>query len=68
LKVVGDVTTASGTNVRQLLQVTQQAPISNVYRNFDVTPLTTNISTSMAAYAYTEAKPKMAIMFSFRRG
>lgn len=60
LKVVGDVTTASGTNVSPpAITGTQQAPISNVnYRNFDVAPLTTNISTSMAAYAYTEAKPK----------
>ena len=60
LKVPETVTTASGVNTAPpAITGTQMAPISNVnYRNFDVTPLTTNINTSLAAYPYTEAKPK----------
>ena len=60
LKVPETVTTASGINTAPpAITGTQMASISNVnYRNFDVTPLTTNINTSLAAYPYTEAKPK----------
>jgi hypothetical protein len=60
LKAVGDITTGNGVNTSPPnITGTQQSPLSNVnYRNFDVTPLTTNISTSLAAYPYTEAKPK----------
>lgn len=60
LKAVGDISTASGTNTSPpAITGTQQAPLQNVnLRNFDVTALTTNVNTSMSAYAYTEAKPK----------
>ena len=60
LKAVADITTANGTNTAPpAITGVQQAPISNVnYRNLDVTALTTNISTSLSAYPYTEAKPK----------
>lgn len=60
LKAVADITTANGTNTAPpAITGVQQAPISNVnYRNLDVTALTTNISTSLSAYSYTEAKPK----------
>lgn len=59
-KAVGDITTASGTNTAPpAITGTQQAPISNVnLRDFDVTPLTTNVSTSLSAYPYTETVPK----------
>lgn len=60
LKVPANITTANGVNTNPPnITGTQMSPLSNVnYRNFDVTPLTTNISTSLAAYPYTEAKPK----------
>lgn len=60
LKAVADITTANGTNTAPpSITGVQQAPISNVnYRNLDVTGLTTNVSTSLSAYPYTEAKPK----------
>jgi hypothetical protein len=60
VKAVANVTTASGTNTNPpAITGTQQAPLSNVnLREFDVTPLTTNLNTSLAAYPYTEAKPK----------
>ena len=60
LKAPANITTANGVNTSPPnITGTQQAPLSNVnYRNFDVTPLTTNINTSLAAYPYTEAKPK----------
>lgn len=60
LKAVADITTANGVNTSPpAITGTQQAPLSNVnYRNLDVTRLTTNVNTSLAAYPYTEAKPK----------
>lgn len=60
VKDVADITTANGVNtLPPNITGTQQAPLSNVnLRDFDVTPLTTNINTSLAAYPYTEAKPK----------
>lgn len=60
LKAVADITTASGTNTSPpSITGVQQAPISNVnYRGLDVTGLTTNVSTSLAAYPYTESIPK----------
>ncbi len=60
LKAVADITTANGVNTSPpAITGTQQAPLSNVnYRNLDVTGLTTNVNTSLAAYPYTEAKPK----------
>lgn len=59
-KVVGDITTAYGVNTNPPnITGTQQAPLSNInLRDFDVTALTTNVNTSLAAYPYTEAKPK----------
>lgn len=60
IKVVGDVTTANGVNTSPpAITGTQQAPLGNVnLRDFNVVNLTSNISTSLAAYPYTEAKPK----------
>jgi hypothetical protein len=60
LKAVGDITTANGVNTSPPnITGTQQAGLSNVnYRNLDVTALTTNVNTSLAAYPYTEAIPK----------
>lgn len=60
LKAVGNITTATGVNTSPPnVTGTQQAPLQNVnYRNLDVTGLTTNVSTSLSAYPYTEAKPK----------
>lgn len=60
VKAVGSVTTASGVNTSPpAITGSQQAPLSNVnLRDFDVTPLTTNLNTSLAAYPYTEASPK----------
>lgn len=59
-KVVADVTTANGTNTAPpAITGTQQAPISNInLRDIPVLGLTTNVTTSLAAYPYTEAKPK----------
>jgi len=60
LKVVGDISTANGTNTAApSITGTQQAAIGNVgYRDFDITGLTTNVNTSLAAYPYTESVPK----------
>jgi HK97 family phage major capsid protein len=60
LKAVGDITTASGLNLSVPDIVGSQiAPISNVnLREIGVLGLTTNMATSQAAYAYTEAVPK----------
>lgn len=60
IKVPEDITTASGGNINPPdITGTQQAPLSNVnLRNFDVTALTSNISTSLSAYPYTESVPK----------
>lgn len=60
LKAVADITTANGVNTNPpKITGTQLAPLSNVnYRNLDVTGLTTNVNTSLAAYPYTEALPK----------
>lgn len=59
-KAVADITTANGVNTNPPnITGTQQAPLSNVnLRDFDVTPLTTNVNTSLAAYPYTETVPK----------
>ena len=59
-KVVGNITTATGVNTNPPnLTGTQQAPLSNVnLRGAELLGLTSNISTSLAAYPYTEAKPK----------
>lgn len=60
LKAVGNITTASGTNTSPpAITGTQQAPLSNInLREIGVLPLTTNLNTTLAAYPYTEAKPK----------
>ncbi len=60
LKVVADVTTANGINTNPpAITGTQQAPIGNVrYRDLDLTRLTTNVNTSLAAFPYTESVPK----------
>lgn len=60
LKAVADVTTGSGTNISApAITGSQQAPLSNVnLREIGVLPLTTNLNTNLAAYPYTEAKPK----------
>lgn len=59
-KAVGDITTATGVNTSPPnITGTQQAPLSNVnLRGADLLSLTSNVSTSLAAYPYTEAKPK----------
>lgn len=59
-KAPADVTTANGVNTAPpSITGVQQAPLSNInLRDFDVTSLTTNVSTSLAAYPYTEAIPK----------
>lgn len=59
-KVVGNITTATGINTDPPnITGTQQAPLSDVnLRGADLLSLTSNISTSLAAYPYTEAKPK----------
>lgn len=60
LKVVGDISTANGINTAPpAITGVQQAPLGNVrYRDFDVTGLTTNVNTSLAAFPYTETIPK----------
>lgn len=60
LKAVANITTASGVNTSPpAITGTQQAPLSNVnLRDMDFAQLTSNINTSLAAYPYTEAKPK----------
>jgi len=60
LKAVGNITTASGTNTSPpAITGTQQAPLSNInLREIGVLPLTNNVTTTLAAYPYTEAKPK----------
>ena len=60
IKVVGDITTGSGTNTAPpSITGVQQAPLSNInLRDFSVTQLTTNIPTNLSAYPYTEAIPK----------
>lgn len=59
-KAPADVTTSNGVNTAPpSITGVQQAPLSNInLRDFDVTSLTTNVSTSLAAYPYTEAIPK----------
>lgn len=59
-KAVGNMTTASGVNTSPPnITGTQQAPLSNVnLREFNVADLTSSVDTSLAAYPYTEAKPK----------
>ena len=59
-KVVGNITTATGVNTSPPnITGTQQAPLSNInLRGADLLSLTSNVSTSLAAYPYTEAKPK----------
>lgn len=61
LKAVGSITTASGTNTSPpAITGSQQAPISNVNLRGvqNILGLTTTLNTSLAAYPYTEAKPK----------
>lgn len=60
IKAVATITTASGTNTSPpALTGTQQAPLQNVnLREMDITSLTNNQNTSVAAFAYTEAEPK----------
>ena len=60
LKAVADITTASGVNTAPpAITGTQQAPLQNVnLREMGILPLTNNFNTSLAAYPYTEAKPK----------
>lgn len=60
LKAVANITTANGVNTSPpAITGTQQAPLSNVnLRDMDFAMLTTNLNTSLAAYPYTEAKPK----------
>ena len=59
-KAVADISTANGVNTSPPnITGTQQAGLSNVnLRDFDVTMLTTNVNTSLAAFPYTEALPK----------
>jgi len=59
-KAVADISTANGINTAPPnITGTQQAGLSNVnLRDFDVTMLTTNVNTSLAAFPYTEALPK----------
>ena len=59
-KTVGNVTTASGGNINPPnITGTQQGPLSNInLREALLLSLTSNIDTSLAAYPYTEAKPK----------
>lgn len=60
VKSVADITTANGTNTTPpAITGTQQAPISNInLRDIPVLQMTTNFNTSLAAFPYTEAKPK----------
>ena len=60
LKAVADITTANGVNnTPPAITGTQQAPLQNVnLREMGILPLTNNFNTSLAAYPYTEAKPK----------
>ena len=60
LKAVADITTANGVNTAPpAITGTQQAPLQNVnLREMGILPLTNNFNTSLAAYPYTEAKPK----------
>lgn len=60
LKAVADITTASGVNTAPpAITGTQQAPLQNVnLREMGILPLTNNFNTTLAAYPYTEAKPK----------
>lgn len=61
VKVVGDITVGSGTIPVAAPDVTgvQQAPISNInLRGTFVNQLTTNITTSLAAFSYSDAIPK----------
>ena len=60
LKAVADITTANGVNTSPpAITGTQQAPLQNVnLREIGILPLTNNFNTSLAAYPYTEAKPK----------
>lgn len=60
LKAVADITTANGVNTAPpAITGTQQAPLQNVnLREMGILPLTNNLNTSLAAYPYTEAKPK----------
>lgn len=59
-KAPEDITTGNGVNTNPPnITGTQQAPLQGVnLRDFDVTNLTTNINTSLAAYPYTEVVPK----------
>jgi hypothetical protein len=60
LKAPATITTASGTNVSPPAIIgTQQAPLTSInLREIGILPYTTNLNTSLSAYAYTEAKPK----------
>ena len=60
VKAVADITTANGVNTAPpAITGTQQAPLSNVnLRQMGVLQLTTQFNTNLAAYPYTEAKPK----------
>lgn len=60
LKAVGNITTASGTNPTPPdLIGSQQAGLTPInLRDIPVLGLTTNMTTNMAAYAYTEVTPK----------
>ena len=60
LKAVADITTNNGFNTSPpAITGTQQAPLQNVnLREMGILPLTNNFNTSLAAYPYTEAKPK----------
>ena len=60
LKAVADITTANGVNTAPpAITGTQQAPLQNVnLREMGILPWTNNFNTSLAAYPYTEAKPK----------
>lgn len=59
-KVVADVTSANGVNTSPPAIIgTQQDSISNInLRDIPVLGLTTNVNTGLAAFPYTEAKPK----------
>jgi hypothetical protein len=60
IKAVADISTANGINTAPpAITGVQQAALGNVrYRDLDVTGLTTNVNTSLAAFPYTESVPK----------
>jgi HK97 family phage major capsid protein len=60
IKAVADITTGNGTNTAPpSITGVQQAGLSNInLRQIPVLDMTSNVNTSLAAYPYTEVKPK----------